>query len=320
MPKKAWIEYHQGDVLFSEDEGQSMSERFERAAHGQYSTSERLRVRMETHRLYGERKSTLDDDCYSLMKKRGLLPEDSIVDVGCGTGAYLAYLIVRGHQGKLTGLDRSLAMIDEARGALSPARRDEQDAGQYTDERNKGQVDLITGDAQMLPFLDSSFDWAIARHVLFFVENIPRALAELGRVLRPGGRLLVTTNASASHPKIESLHGDLLRAFGYRPVMRPTERFGVENAKAILDSEFGEVEEVILEGALVFPDPEPLVRYISSFFPQAGVPDDNGFWRDTWPRMRDWLRKEANRRFVADGGRWRDPSRLGIYLCSRPRS
>lgn len=52
-----------------------------------------------------------------------------------------------------------------------------------------GRVRFQAGDAQALPFGDASFDLVVSRHVLQAVSNAPLAVAEIRRVLRPGGRL-----------------------------------------------------------------------------------------------------------------------------------
>ena len=59
--------------------------------------------------------------------------------------------------------------------------------------RERG-VDARVGDVQELPFDDGSFDCAVAAWMLFHVPDLDRGLAELARVLRPGGRLVAVTN------------------------------------------------------------------------------------------------------------------------------
>ena len=52
-------------------------------------------------------------------------------------------------------------------------------------------VDLLQGDMRTLPFADGSFDVVLATTVLCFVDDTPRAVEEMVRVLRPGGRLVI---------------------------------------------------------------------------------------------------------------------------------
>jgi demethylmenaquinone methyltransferase/2-methoxy-6-polyprenyl-1,4-benzoquinol methylase len=95
-------------------------------------------------------------------------PGDRVLDACCGTGD-LALAAERAG-GRVTGLDFSERMLERAR-------------------RKPGSVEWVRGDALALPFADGSFD---AATVGFGVRNVPdldRGLAELRRVLRPGGRV-----------------------------------------------------------------------------------------------------------------------------------
>ncbi|MCD1286119.1 class I SAM-dependent methyltransferase [Brevibacterium sp. GP-SGM9] len=103
----------------------------------------------------------------------------SILDVGCGSGALSEALRERG--ASVTGIDASAGMLALARLRLG------EDIELY-------RVDLN----DPLPFDDGMFDDAIASLVLHYLEDWEPALAELRRVLRPGGRLLV----SVDHPII----------------------------------------------------------------------------------------------------------------------
>jgi arsenite methyltransferase len=106
----------------------------------------------------------------------GAKPGERILDVGCGPGFYLAELLEEvGPKGSLMGLDQSPQML-----ALA-ARRCE----------GHPNVAVRQADANSLPVDDASFDGALSVQVLEFVADVEGALAELHRVLRPGGRLVV---------------------------------------------------------------------------------------------------------------------------------
>ena len=95
------------------------------------------------------------------------------VDVGCGNGAFTALLAERCAPSALEGVDPSPAQIDYARTrpGLEGAR-------------------FQQGDAMALPFADDAFDMASMALVIFFVPEPERGVAEMARVLRPGGRAL----------------------------------------------------------------------------------------------------------------------------------
>ena len=98
-------------------------------------------------------------------------PGDSVLDGACGTGD-LALAGVKAGASRVTGLDFSERMLERAR-------------------RKSAQVDWVRGDLLALPFSDGSFDAATVGFGVRNVADLERALAELRRVLRPGGRLAI---------------------------------------------------------------------------------------------------------------------------------
>lgn len=105
-------------------------------------------------------------------------PGGAVLDVGSGHGAALARLAARtGLAGRVCGIDASMTLIDEA-------RRRCVDAGPL--------IELATGDAHALPYPDASFDAVRADRVFVFLRDPQKAFAELQRVCRPGGRVVVT--------------------------------------------------------------------------------------------------------------------------------
>ncbi|GII84059.1 methyltransferase [Sphaerisporangium siamense] len=100
-----------------------------------------------------------------------------VLDAGCGSGALSAALRDRG--AVVTGIDASATML-----ALARRRLGDDAALRVADLRDR------------LPFADGAFDDVVASLVLHYLEDWGPALAELRRVLRPGGRLI----ASVDHP------------------------------------------------------------------------------------------------------------------------
>jgi arsenite methyltransferase len=99
-----------------------------------------------------------------------------VLDVGCGPGFYAAELLPQvGPNGAVVGVDTSAAMLAAA------ARRCD----------GLGDASFKAGSATSLPLDDGAFDRVLCVQVLGHVADVPAALAELHRVLRPGGRVLV---------------------------------------------------------------------------------------------------------------------------------
>ncbi|GLZ28301.1 methyltransferase [Lentzea sp. NBRC 105346] len=98
-----------------------------------------------------------------------------ILDAGCGSGPLTAALRDRG--ATVTGFDRSAKMVELARQRLGP------DAALQ-----------VADISRPLPFPDAAFDDVVASLVLHYLEDWSAPLAELRRVLRPGGRLIMSVN------------------------------------------------------------------------------------------------------------------------------
>lgn len=103
-------------------------------------------------------------------------PGERIIDIGVGPGL-LAHDLARlvGDTGRVVGLDMAPAMITMARTRLAALP----------------QAECVEGDAGALEFPDRAFDAAVVTQVYEYVADMPKALTELRRVLRPGGRVLV---------------------------------------------------------------------------------------------------------------------------------
>ncbi len=103
-------------------------------------------------------------------------PGQHVIDVGCGPGFYAAELLDRvGPYGFVVGVDTSAPMLAAA------VRRCE----------GRGRAEFHEAPATALPVESESFDRALCVQVLEYVADVPAALAEIHRVLRPGGRAVV---------------------------------------------------------------------------------------------------------------------------------
>jgi arsenite methyltransferase len=107
---------------------------------------------------------------------RGLLalkPGERVLDIGSGPGLLADEMAAEvGPEGRVTGVDPSESMLAIAR-------------------RHETPVEYAVGDALKLPFADDTFDAAVSTQVYEYVPDMPAALAEVCRVLRAGGRLLI---------------------------------------------------------------------------------------------------------------------------------
>ncbi|HWD73819.1 MAG TPA: methyltransferase domain-containing protein [Solirubrobacteraceae bacterium] len=113
---------------------------------------------------------------------------DSCLDVGCGTGREIAALAaIVGPHGRVVGVDRSEALTAAARD-----RDRSRDGSPRERVSPPAPGELIVGDAHRLPFGDAEFHACRADRTLQHVAAPETALAEMARVTRPGGRVVVT--------------------------------------------------------------------------------------------------------------------------------
>lgn len=103
-----------------------------------------------------------------------LAPGERVLDVACGTGN--AALLAAGAGAAVTGIDAAARLIEVARARAATVI---------------AAATFVVGDAQDLPFDDGAFDAALSVFGIIFAPDAGRALAEIVRVLRPGGRALV---------------------------------------------------------------------------------------------------------------------------------
>ena len=171
-------------------------------------------------------------------------PGDRVLDAACGTGD-LALADLRAGAATVTGLDFSPRMLERAR-------------------RKTAVIDWVEGDLLALPFDDGSFDTATIGFGVRNVGDLELALAELRRVLRPGGRLAIleiTRPRGVLRPFFSlwfdhfvPLLGRLLpggAAYSYLPAS--VARFPAAEALAGLlrDARFSEVGFRLLAGSII---------------------------------------------------------------------
>lgn len=169
-----------------------------------------------------------------------------ILEVGCGEGE-LAERLQRELRAEVVAVDQSERMV-----AITRGRR----------------VDARVGDVERLVFADGSFDCVVAAWMLYHVADLDRGLAEITRVLVPGGRLVAVTNASDHMKELFDLVGGRNWVSSFR----------AEEAEAILGRHFSSVERRDAHGWVVFSDVDAAQRYIDSLVLQQGsrVPPVDG--------------------------------------------
>jgi ubiquinone/menaquinone biosynthesis C-methylase UbiE len=161
-----------------------------------------------------------------------------LLEVGCGQG-WLSERLQRELCCEVVAVDQSEHMVE-----LTRARG----------------IRAQVGDAQDLRFADAEFDCAVAAWMLYHVPDVDRALAELERVLRPGGRLVAVTNSREHLREFAELLG----------VERVEYSFSAENGEEQLRRHFSATEPREAYGWLAFPNRDEAQKYLDHAIVWAG--------------------------------------------------
>jgi SAM-dependent methyltransferase len=153
-----------------------------------------------------------------------------VLEVGCGWGE-LAEWLARETGAGVVAIDLSPRMVELARG--------------------RG-VDAHVADVQELPFADGEFDVAVAAWMLYHVPDLERALAELARVLRPGGRLVAVTNSRYHLRELRDLVGS----------GPSTMSFARETGEELLAPHFAQIRREDIDGHLEFAARDEVEDYV----------------------------------------------------------
>jgi len=137
---------------------------------------------------------------------------DHVVDIACGTGdltlAFAKHLgEINVEAEKVTGIDFTFEMLPIAR---AKARRYYGRPDRYTPDENDG-VRWINGDAQFLPLPDQSADVVSIAFGIRNVQDVPTALKEFHRILRPGGRVIILEFSLPTNPILRAMYNFYFR-------------------------------------------------------------------------------------------------------------
>jgi len=263
-----------------------------------YATEEPLAVRVRTHRLYTQPPVDFPAWVLDHVTWRG---DEWVLDVGCGSGAYVEPLCGRlAHGGFLLAGDLSWGMLRDVAAKSLPV-----------------SVGLLNADAMRLPLPDCCCDVVLANHMLFHVPQMEAAAMEFHRVLRPGGgHLLAATNSRdclrAFITEIEEA-GRALGCPGVTLPVSPHVRFTLENGWAVLSPCFPDVVQDVVKSALVFSDAAPAVDYIDSLRPtyEPWLPDGIA-----WETLIEQVERQVRAQIAAQGA-YRVAKTGGVFVATR---
>ena len=179
-----------------------------------------------------------------ILKLVGDVSGARVLDIGCGDGMLAVLLSKRG--ANVVGFDASQAMLEAARERASEQQVD---------------IEFSLGRAERLPFADDSFDVVVAVTVLCFVADAEQTFKEIGRVLKPGGRLVIGELGKwsmwAVRRRIKAWCGSGLWRFGHFRAARELQRL----------TRFGGLIPSKVHGAIYYPPNRYGARWLFRYDP-----------------------------------------------------
>jgi len=210
----------------------------------QYRTSARLQSRIH---LYDKFSTNPLGWHRWLFERLEPAPNSRVLEVGCGDGTFWLRNADRMPAGwRVTLTDLSDGMVEAARSRLG----------------NDPRFVFLPADVQRLPFHEEQFDQVLANNMLYHVADIPLAVAEIHRVLAPGGMLCASTMSTRHLQELEHL------AASFDPELRVLDeairRFHFENGAAYLSTRFKDIRLLQYQDQLLVNEAEPLIAYMTS--------------------------------------------------------
>ncbi|WP_261807992.1 class I SAM-dependent methyltransferase [Paenibacillus sp. N3.4] len=147
-----------------------------------------------------------------------------------------------------------ITLTDLSSGMLDDVRRNIREA----DHRFK----FLVADAQAIPFHNSEFDVVIANNMLYHVPDIPKAISEIYRVMKPDANFYASTMSKKHLQEIEQIVTSFDPSIKVLdPIM---ERFEFGNGDDILSACFSEIKLIRYEDHMIVNDIQPLLNYMTS--------------------------------------------------------
>jgi ubiquinone/menaquinone biosynthesis C-methylase UbiE len=210
----------------------------------QYKDASNLDARIQLHRRFST-------NTYGWLRwvfdQFDLPPVCRVLDLGCGPANVWAENLDRIPVGwEVTLTDFSPGMVAQARENLRGCGR-------------PFAFEIV--DAQSIPYDDASFDAIVANHMLYHVPDRARALAEMRRVMRPGGKLYTST---VGETHLQELYGIVGRFDPEGKFKHVIPSFTLENGAAQLTPWFSQITLHRYEDDLDVTEADPLIAYVMS--------------------------------------------------------
>ncbi|MEU5726770.1 methyltransferase domain-containing protein [Micromonospora sp. NPDC047738] len=214
----------------------------------------------------------------------------TVADIGCGNGHYLRRLRTRRPDLTTIGIDIAVGILRQTPPPVAVA------------------------DAAALPLQNESVDAVLAMHMLYHITDTEAGLAELTRILRPRGILVVSTNANNDKHELDDLWAaaaaDVLGTPNGPRRISLSSRFPLDDAQDRLRPHVSDIHLIDLRGTITVTEPQPVLDHLASYRAwahQTGVP-----FEATLHRVRERLTEAIDR-----DGTFLISGHGGILVCRR---
>ncbi|MBF6228511.1 methyltransferase domain-containing protein [Nocardia abscessus] len=267
-----------------------------------FSTDRMLVVKQRIFEQYRVSGTPLADHLLSCLQLEG---DEALLDLGCGNGVQLEMVGRLLPNGRIVGQDIARGVLDAAHARLAGLGLD---------------CELIESSADNLTmFATDSFDRVMANYMLHYVPYLSRCIADVRRILRPGGRFVVTTNSTRSMVEMYDLHFEALRRVGAPDQLfkaSPKGRISLENGEGLLSAHFERVELRRRPDVLEFETVDPFLEFYAvghNYCSAASRPDpllDEAFFARLLGEMRS-LAEET----ISTVGKLTITKLTGSFVC-----
>jgi ubiquinone/menaquinone biosynthesis C-methylase UbiE len=215
----------------------------------QYKDDAGLLIRKKLHKNYSTNKQGFANWLFEIM---ALPTQGKILELGSGNGDFWKNNIDE------LSKDTHLTLSDFSSGMV----------GTIKSKFDNSKVDIKRIDIEDIPYENDTFDLVIANAMLYHVPQLNKALNEVERVLKPGGKFYASTFGENG---LSDFISESLKTIGIKTEKKSNYTFTLQNGFDRLDKHFDQVKRLDYIDQLIIKDPLDLVDYIFSMTSMYGL-------------------------------------------------